>query len=157
MRHLALGISLVAVTVLFRFATAEPALEQRAVAADSAAAVNAREREEDEDEEAIEHMMEKVHEGKRSPLKTLQGQLQGETDWVAVGKLLQDFSKMSKLLTTAKNDEIRDSADGYADSVKELVAAATKKDKAAAVKAYKGLIKTCGDCHYKGGVGGKLD
>jgi hypothetical protein len=114
------------------------------------------EKDEDEDD-AVHELMEKTHEGKKSPWKTVERAASKDpVDWAEFNKALPRLTAMSKALTTARNKEVRDSADGYVDAVKELEASAKKKDAAGTRAALTALAKSCTDCHYKGGPGGKL-
>ncbi len=111
-----------------------------------------------EKDDKIEDMMEKVHEGKRSPFRRTKSQLAAaKPDWKEVSDQIPAFQKMSQLLTEARKAEIKDASGGYADAIKALTAAANKQDHDAARKAITLLTASCADCHYKGGPGGKLD
>ncbi|MCE9547918.1 MAG: hypothetical protein K8T25_20800 [Planctomycetia bacterium] len=106
----------------------------------------------------IEDQMEKVHKGKRSPLKQTQEQLAKESPtWDVVDKQLPAFKAMSQALKDSKNSAITDAADGYTTAIDDLVAAVKKQDVTAARTALKNLTNSCADCHYKGGPGGKLE
>ena len=106
----------------------------------------------------IEHLMERTHEGRNSPLGQTKGQLGAAApDWNVILQQVEAFQVMSKALTEARKAEIKDAADGYADAVKDLAAAAKKRDRAAAQAALKALTNSCTDCHYKGGPGGRLE
>jgi len=108
--------------------------------------------------ESIEHWMERLHKGRKSPLQQVEQTLGQETPaWDDVNKNLPDFLKMSEMLKNAKKETVRDTADGYVDAVKSLAAAAKNRDRDKARAAIKDLTTSCGDCHYKGGPGGKLD
>ena len=111
----------------------------------------------DKEDEKIEHLMEKVHEGKRSPFKTLGAQLAGNPDWQVIGQVLPPFEEMSKALRETKNKEVAELADGYAGAVRSLVKAAEKRDVAAGRQALVDLKESCADCHSKDGPGGDLD
>jgi cytochrome c556 len=106
----------------------------------------------------IHELMEKVHEGRRSPLAQLKTQLGANaTSWDLVDKQLPQFAAMSKALREATNDDVRAAADGYVGAVKTLEAAAKRRNQADARQALKELTSSCRDCHFKGGPGGKLD
>ena len=112
----------------------------------------------DDDDDGIEDRMEKVHKGRRAPFKQLEQALEAnQPDWEAIARSLPPLTKMAQLLQESKNQTIRDSSDGYADAVKSLLMQAQTHNLPAARKAYTALSESCGDCHYKGGVGGKLD
>lgn len=111
-----------------------------------------------EDDDRVHDLMEKVHEGKKSPWRTTRRAVENDpVDWTAIQAALPKFSAMCEALKTAKQAEVRDSADGYVDGAKALHAAAVKRDAAAARAAVKRLADSCADCHFKGGPGGKLD
>ena len=115
--------------------------------------------EEDDDEDDVVHeLMEKTHEGKNSPWKKAERAASKDPlDWAALNTALPALSAMSDALAATKNKEVRDSADGYIDAVKELAAQAKKQDAAASRAALKSLANACTDCHYKDGPGGELD
>lgn len=117
---------------------------------------------EDDDDEGeegtVHHLMEKTHEGRRSPWRKVVRAVRADRiDWATVDSALPRFEKMSAALTKAKNSDVRDSADGYVDAVKELTAKTKARDAAGARSAVKSLSESCADCHYKGGPGGKFD
>lgn len=64
---------------------------------------------------------------------------------------------MSRGLLESKNADIKGSADGYVDAVKEIVAAAKQRAAKPLRGGFESLSQSCGDCHFKGGVGGELD
>jgi len=106
----------------------------------------------------VEHLMERTHEGRKSPLGQTKGQLGAAApDWNVIDKQIEAFQAMSRALSESRKAAIKDAADGYADAVKDLTAAAKKRDAAAARAALKALTNSCTDCHYKGGPGGRLD
>lgn len=112
----------------------------------------------DDDDEEIEEMMEKVHEGKRSPLRQVKEAVRNEPPrWEVIEKQLSKFVKMGELLKHSKNDEIKDGSDGYVDATTGLGKALKIKDAVALRKSFRSLNESCADCHFKGGVGGKLD
>jgi len=112
----------------------------------------------DDDKDQIEKLMEKLHEGKKSPYRQLLAAAEKPAaDWETLGKTAPPFVPLAKLLKQSKNAEIRDSADGYADAVDGLAKAFTAKDWAKARKAIAALKNSCADCHFKGGVGGELE
>lgn len=111
----------------------------------------------DEDEQ-VEELMEKIHEGKRSPYRHLQTQAEAPVPaWQIVEATLPRFDAMSRALLESTNDDVQGSADGYVDAVRELVAATRTRDAKALRGAVQSLGESCGDCHFKGGVGGQLD
>jgi hypothetical protein len=114
--------------------------------------------EDEDDDDPVHELMEKTHEGKRSPWKAVQRAVASEpVDWASVNTAVPRFAAMSKALSVAKNKDVRDSADGYIDAVKDITAQAKKKDAKGIRAAVASLAKTCADCHYKGGPGGKLE
>lgn len=109
-------------------------------------------------DDRVEELMERVHEGKRSPLARTKSLLAAAApDWTELTKHAAAFSNMSDALTRSSVVDIRDSADGYADAVKALSAAVRLRDPQKARTALQTLTASCADCHYKGGPGGKLD
>ncbi len=111
-----------------------------------------------DDDERVEELMERVHEGKRSPYRQLRAQTEAQVPaWQVVDATLPRFDQMSRALLESKDGDIKGSADGYAEAVKEIVAAAKQRDTKALRGAYQSLNNSCGDCHFKGGVGGELD
>ncbi len=111
----------------------------------------------DEDEK-VHELMEKTHEGKKSPWKkAVQASQANPIDWVTINQALPRLADMSKALATAKDKDVRDAADGYVTAVKDLAIQANKRDAVRARVALTALSNSCIDCHYKGGPGGKLD
>jgi hypothetical protein len=113
----------------------------------------------DEDEdERVEKLMEKTHEGKRSPYRQLRQIVEGAgTPWPMIEQVVLGFDPMSRALLESKSDEIKDSADGYVDAVKEIAAAVKRRDANGLRTGFDSLKQSCGDCHFKAGVGGELD
>ncbi|MCE9630658.1 MAG: cytochrome c [Planctomycetia bacterium] len=112
----------------------------------------------EEEDERVEKLMEKTHEGKRSPYRQLKAQAEAPMPvWPIVGATLPRFDAMSRALLESEDDEIRASADGYVEAVKEITAATKAQDSKALKDAFQSLSQSCGDCHFKGGVGGELD
>lgn len=111
-----------------------------------------------DEDERVEKLMEKTHEGRRSPYRQLRAELEGAAlSWQAVEVTLPKFNAMSRALLESKDADVKGSADGYVDAVNEIVAA-TKRRNATALKAgFESLSQSCGDCHFKGGVGGELE
>lgn len=106
----------------------------------------------------IHDQMEKVHEGRKSPMRQTQTELAKDAPaWEVIDKQLPAFKSMSEALSKSSHDEIKDLADGYADAVKALGAAAQKRDRAESQAAMKLLTNSCADCHFKGGPGGVLE
>ena len=111
----------------------------------------------DEEHEAIEEMMEELHEGKKSPLARTQRLLKGdEIEFAKLKRSAKGFVTMGKLLSEAKNEDVKGAADGYADAAKAFAIAVKKEDAAATRAAFKDLTSSCADCHTKTGVGGEL-
>ena len=111
-----------------------------------------------DEDERVEKLMEKTHEGKRSPYRQLQVQAEAPApSWQVVEAALPRLIAMSHALLESKNQGISGSADGYADAVKEIAAAARQRDAKALRGGFQSLSQSCGDCHFKGGVGGDLD
>lgn len=110
------------------------------------------------DHVSLEDMMERVHKGRRSPLSKTKAELAANMpDWDVIEKQLSQFEKMSKALAGSRKQEVKDAASGYTSAVDDLIAAAKKRDAAAATTAIKALQESCTDCHYKGGPGGRLE
>lgn len=111
-----------------------------------------------EKDDGIEEMMERVHRGKKSPLRQLEKQVDAKApDWQVASNQVPPFQKMSRLLTGSRRAAIKDASDGYADAVKALATAVGKRDQDGTRKALKLLNASCADCHYQGGPGGRLD
>ena len=112
----------------------------------------------DDEDEKVHELMEKTHEGKRSPWKKAIQAAQGNPiDWGTINQALPRLSAMSNALANAKDRDVRDAADGYVTAVKDLAVQANKLDAVRARAALTALSNSCADCHYKGGPGGKLD
>lgn len=111
-----------------------------------------------DEDERVEDLMEKTHEGRRSPYRQLRGQAEANAPaWPLVEATLPRFDAMSRALLESNNPDIKGSADGYADAVKEIVEAAKRRDAKALRGGFQSLSQSCGDCHFKGGVGGELE
>jgi mono/diheme cytochrome c family protein len=111
-----------------------------------------------DEDERVEELMEKTHEGRRSPYRQLRAQVEAPApSWQIVEAALPRFSAMSQALLESKNPDIKGSADGYVDAVTEITAAAKQRDAKALREGFQSLSQSCGDCHFKGGVGGELD
>lgn len=109
-------------------------------------------------DKAVEEMMEKVHEGKKSPWKQAEkAAAANPPDWNTLAGQLAKLEQMSALLKASKVSDISDSADSYADAVAALAAKTKAKDVEGARKALGSLSKSCADCHYKDGIGGELE
>ena len=105
----------------------------------------------------VEYQMGRIHEGKNSAWSIVKGQAKNETpDWGAVQEPVIGFVEMSELLKTSKSVEIRQSADGYVAAVTGIVDAVTRQDAEAFRQSLGSLETSCHDCHFDGGVGGKL-
>ena len=112
----------------------------------------------DREDERGEKLMERTHEGRRSPYGQLQRMMAGErADWAAVERAVTAFEPMRKALADSNVADIRDSADGYMDAVKEMQDAVGRHDEVGLRRAFTGLTKSCGDCHFDGGIGGELE
>lgn len=106
----------------------------------------------------VHKLMERTHEGRRSPYGQLRQIVEGPgAPWPVIEQTVAGFEPMCRALLESKNADIKDSADGYVDSVKEIVAAVKKRDAKGVRAGYDSLKQSCGDCHYKGGVGGELE
>lgn len=112
---------------------------------------------EDEDDK-VHDLMEKVHEGKKSPWKRGEAAAkQNPVDWATIKTVLPRLEAMSLALQNAKSKEVRDTADSYVVAVKDISKTLAKQDAAGVREAFTALSNSCTDCHYKGGPGGKLD
>ncbi len=111
-----------------------------------------------DDEDRVEDLMEKTHEGKRSPYRQLKREASSDTpSWKIIEATLPTFEEMSRALRESKVDDIKGSSDGYVDAVGEVVTATRTRDAISLKRAVGALSDSCGDCHFKGGVGGELD
>jgi mono/diheme cytochrome c family protein len=112
----------------------------------------------EDDDERVEKLMEKTHEGKRSPYKQMRQIVEGAgAPWPVIEQVVLGFEPMSRALLESKSAEIKDSADGYVDAVQEIAAAAKRRDANGVRTGFDSLKQSCGECHFKGGVGGELD
>lgn len=112
----------------------------------------------DDEDDKVEELMERVHDGKRSPYRQLRNQLGGGAPaWPAIDATLPAFQAMARALAESRDADIKESADGYVEAVAELVAAARRRDQRSLGEAFQSLGESCGDCHFDGGVGGELD
>lgn len=112
----------------------------------------------DDDDDVVHDLMEKTHEGKKSPWRQVQRAADSNPiDWATINAALPRLGAMSNALVNAKDKEVRELADGYVDAVQELATQAKKQDAAGTRGALKSLSNSCADCHFKGGPGGKLD
>lgn len=128
-----------------------------AVVIAGAGVVGAMSRADHGEDERVEELMEKTHEGRRSPYRQAKQQAEAAVpSWRAIEALVPRFEEMSRALRESKNQEISGSADGYVDAVTELATAARKRDAREFKQAVSSLGESCGDCHFKGGVGGEL-
>ena len=106
----------------------------------------------------VHKLMERTHEGRRSPYRRLLRIAEGPgAPWPDIEQTVQGFEPMCRALLESPNDDIKGSADGYVDSVKAIAAAVTRRDEKAVREGIQSLKDSCGDCHFKGGVGGELD
>lgn len=106
----------------------------------------------------VHKLMERTHEGRRSPYGQLRQIAEGPgAPWPVIEKTVAGFDPMVRALLESKNADIKDSADGYVDAIKAIVAAVKRRDAKEVRKGFDSLKQSCGDCHFKGGVGGELD
>ena len=106
----------------------------------------------------VHKLMERTHEGRRSPYGQLRQIVAGPgAPWPAIEQAAQGFDPMCRALLESTNADIKDSADGYVDAVKEIRAAVKRRDSKGVADGFQSLKASCGDCHFKDGVGGQLD
>ena len=106
---------------------------------------------------AVEDLMEELHDGEGSSWAIVRAQAAAESpDWEAVRQPASGFVEMARALEGAKHADIRASADGYATAATQLVDAVDRHDAEAFRESVRGLERSCGDCHFDGGVGGTL-
>lgn len=106
----------------------------------------------------VHKLMERTHEGRKSPYGQLRQIVEGPgATWPVIEQTMMGFEPMCRALLESKNEEIKGSADGYVDSVKEIVAAVKRRDAKGVRAGYDSLKQSCADCHYKGGIGGQLE
>lgn len=111
----------------------------------------------DEDEQ-VEELMERTHEGRRSPYAQLQQIVEGPgAAWPVIEQVVLRFEPMRRALLESKNDDIKGSADGYVDAVDAIAAAVKRRDPSGVRTGFDSLKQSCGDCHFDGGIGGELD
>lgn len=111
-----------------------------------------------EEDERVKKLMEKTHEGKRSPYCQLRQIVEGPgAPWPVIEQTVTGFDPMIRALLASKSADIKDSADGYVEAVKKIAAAVKRRDAQGVRKGFDTLKHSCGDCHFKGGVGGELD
>ena len=107
---------------------------------------------------AVEDFMERIHDGATSPWAVVKAQVGADTpDWDAVRKPATGFVEMGEVLTSAKSADIRASADGYVAAAPGIMDAVTRQDADAFRRSIGALEQSCHDCHFDGGVGGKLE
>jgi hypothetical protein len=105
----------------------------------------------------VEELMERVHEGNRSPWAIAGTQARAEVPpWESVRQTGLAFVEMGQALESAKSADIRDAADGYVAAATGFMDAATRQDPEALRGAFGALERSCNDCHHAGGVGGTL-
>ena len=110
------------------------------------------------EDERVHELMERTHEGRRSPYGQLRQIVAGRrTPWPVIERTVAGFDPMCRALLASPNADIKGSADGYVDAVKEIAAAVKRRDEPGLRAAFESLGQSCGDCHFDGGVGGKLD
>lgn len=106
---------------------------------------------------AVEELMEKIHVGEDSPWTLVKREAAAESpDWERALGPSNGFVEMAKALEGAKHPDIRASADGYSSAAVGLVEAVKRHDAEAFRESVRGLERSCGDCHFDGGVGGAL-
>jgi len=111
-----------------------------------------------DEDDRVEELMERTHEGKRSAYRQVKKEVAAQNpSWRIIEGTLPQFEAMSRALRESKDEDIRGSADGYLDAVQEMVKATQRRDANAMKEAVGSLSQSCGDCHFKGGVGGELD
>lgn len=112
----------------------------------------------DREDDDVGDLMERVHSGRRSPLRQIERQLaENQPNWLLIEQQLPGFGRMVEALRRTRDADVRDSADGYADAVNQLAKTVRNRNLAESRKAVRSLKESCGDCHYKGGPGGKLE
>lgn len=106
---------------------------------------------------AVEDLMEELHDGADSSWGIVRRQAGAESpDWDAVRQPASGFVEMARVLGAAKHADIRASADGYATAATQLMDSVERHDAEAFRESVRGLERSCGDCHFDGGVGGRL-
>lgn len=106
----------------------------------------------------VHTLMEQTHEGRGSPYDQLRRIVEGPgAPWPVVEQTVTGFGPMVRVLLESGNDDIRTSADGYVDAIGKIVAAVKRRDAKGVRTGFDSLRQSCGDCHYEGGVGGKLE
>lgn len=112
----------------------------------------------DDEDERVEKLMERTHEGRRSPYGQLRRIVAGAgAPWPVIERTVMEFDPMCRALLASPNADIRGAADGYVAAVKEVAAAVKRRDAAGVRVGVESLVQSCGDCHFDGGVGGELD
>lgn len=106
----------------------------------------------------VHTLMERTHEGRRSPYGQLRQIVEGPgAPWPTIEQTVMGFDPMCRALLESKIDEIKDSADGYVEAVQEIATAVKKRDAKGMRAGFDSLKQSCGDCHFEGGVGGQLE
>lgn len=106
----------------------------------------------------VHKLMERTHEGRRSPYGQLRQMVEGaNAQWPALEAAVQGFDPMCRALLESPQEEIKGSADGYVEAIKDIAAAVKQKNAQGVTEGFRSLKESCGDCHFKGGVGGSLD
>ena len=106
----------------------------------------------------VHELMERTHEGRRSPYGRLRQIVDGPgAPWPVIEQTVLGFEPMCRALQESGNPDIKDSAEGYLDSVKEIVAAVKRRDAKGVRAGFGSLEQSCGDCHFEGGIGGTLE
>lgn len=123
----------------------------------TAAVLAARADDEGEDER-VHEWMERTHQGRRSPYGQLRRIVAGPAvPWPVIEQTVAGFDPMCRALLASPNADIKGSAEGYVDAVKEIVAATRRRDAAGLRTGLESLTQSCGDCHFDGGSGGELE
>ena len=105
----------------------------------------------------VEDLMEELHEGNDSPWALVRSEAAAESpDWEKVLGPSIAFVEMAEALEGAKHADIRASAEGYASAARHLADAVERRDSGTLRDSVRGLERSCGDCHFDGGVGGTL-
>lgn len=111
-----------------------------------------------DEDDRVEELMERTHEGRRSPYAQLRQIVEGPgAAWPVIEQVVLGFEPMRRALVESKNDDIKGSADGYVDAVDAIAAAVKRRDAAGVRSGFDSLKQSCADCHYDGGIGGELD
>lgn len=102
---------------------------------------------------SIKEVMARLHKGENPPIAAIKKHLQSEPpNWAEVQKLSHEFATLTATLSSStppKGDKASWASltKGYADTARELDAAAQKKDKTASLAARDKLAAACTNCH----------